>query len=145
MPIFDELGSEEIDQLATHLETETYSAGQVVFREGDAGDKFYLVEAGQLAVVNRVNGKAVEIARRGPGEYVGEIALLMNSPRTSTIISATDATLLSLRREDFLELVSSYTHLSQTLSRAGSRRLSFLGRGSSPGAQSTSVLGGQTV
>jgi putative peptide zinc metalloprotease protein len=144
MPIFDDIGSDEIDQLASRLETENFTAGQVIFYEGDAGDKFFLVEAGELAVLNRANGKTVEIARRGPGEYVGEIALLMNTPRTSTIVSVTDSTLLSLRREHFLELVSSYTHLGQALSRTGSRRLSFLGRRSQP-AQSAPILGGQTV
>jgi CRP-like cAMP-binding protein len=144
MPIFDDLGSDEIDQLASRLETENFTKGAVLFHEGDQGDKFYLIEAGQLAVVNRANGKAVEIARRGPGEYVGEIALLMNTPRTSTIVSVTDSTLLSLRREHFLELVSSYTHLGQALSRTGSRRLSFLGRRAQP-AQSAPVLGGQTA
>jgi putative peptide zinc metalloprotease protein len=123
MPIFDELGSQALDLLAARLQPETFKAGEVVFREGEAGDRFYIIESGQLLVTQSVNGQEVEISRRRPGEYVGEIALLQNRPRTATIAAAVDSTLLGLQAEHFHELVSGHLQLGQALSRAGTRRL----------------------
>jgi CRP-like cAMP-binding protein len=78
----------------------------------------------------------VEISRREPGEYFGEIALLQNRPRTATITASVDTGLLSLRAEQFQELTSHFMQLSATISRTGSRRLSFVEAASSKTSQS---------
>ena len=138
MPIFDELDSQELDQLVERLQLESFEAGEVLFEEGDVGDKFYIVESGQLVVTRSVNGKVVELSRRGAGEYVGEIALLQNRPRTATITCAVDSTLLSLEAEHFHELVSGHVQVSEVVKRTGSRRLTFVqraGRRFSPSIQ----------
>jgi CRP-like cAMP-binding protein len=126
MPIFDELPSQELDQLAARLEPETLAAGAILFNEGDQGDKFYLVESGEVVISRLVDNQQVEISRREPGEYFGEIALLQNQPRTATITTAVDTRLLSLKAEQFQELTSQFMHLGATVSRASSRRLSFV-------------------
>jgi CRP-like cAMP-binding protein len=126
MPIFDELSGHELDMLAARLEPETFKAGEVVFREGDTGEKFYIIESGQLLISQKVNGMEVELTRRGPGEYVGEIALLQDRPRTATITAAVDTNLLSLQPAYFHELVSGHLLVGQVLSKTGSRRLSSL-------------------
>ncbi|MCJ7658905.1 MAG: cyclic nucleotide-binding domain-containing protein, partial [Anaerolineales bacterium] len=126
MPIFDELDGIELDLVAKQLQLETYKDGQVLFREGDLGDRFYIVESGQLVVTRSVNGKTIELSRRGPGDYVGEIALLQNRPRTATITCATACTLLSLEAEYFHELVAKNMQVSEVVSRTGSRRLTFI-------------------
>ncbi len=71
-------------------------------------------------------GQGVEISRREPGEYFGEIALLQNRPRTAPITASVDTGLLSLRAEQFQELTSHFMQLSATISRSSSRRLSFV-------------------
>jgi putative peptide zinc metalloprotease protein len=126
MPIFDDLDGSELDLVAKQLKLETYKDGQVIFREGDLGDRFYIIESGQLVVTRSVNGKTIELSRRGPGDYVGEIALLQNRPRTATITCATKCALLSLEAEYFHELVSKNMQVSAVVSRTGSRRLSFV-------------------
>lgn len=126
MPIFDELPSQELDQLAARLEPETLAAGAILFNEGDQGDKFYLVESGEVVISRLVDNQQVEISRREPGEYFGEIALLKNRPRTATITTAVDTRLLSLKAEQFQKLTSQFMHLGATVSRASSRRLSFV-------------------
>jgi CRP-like cAMP-binding protein len=126
MPIFDELDGIELDLLAKRLQPETYKAGEVLFREGDPGDRFYIVESGQLVVTRSVNGKTVELSRRGPGDYVGEIALLQNRPRTATITCATECALLSLEAEYFHALVTKNMQVSDVVSRTVSRRLTYI-------------------
>jgi len=126
MPIFDELDGYELDHLAEQLQPETFKAGQVLIHEGDLGDRFYIVESGQLVVTRSVNGKTIELSRRGPGEYVGEIALLQNLPRTATITCATECALLSLEAKYFHALVSKNMQVSEVVSRTGSRRLTYI-------------------
>ena len=128
MPIFDELESLDLDLLAARLQRETFRAGEVVFREGERGDKFYIIESGQVSVTRlAAGGQPVELSRLGPGEYVGEIALLQNSPRTATITASVDSTLLSLQAQYFHEFIMDFMQLGQALSRASSRRLSMSG------------------
>jgi CRP-like cAMP-binding protein len=128
MPIFDELNSQQLDWLTQQLHTEPFAPGQVVFHEGERGDKFYVVESGQLAVSRQVNGSTAVIDRVGPGQYVGEIALLQDRPRTATITATEATTLLSLEAEPFHSLMSGYGRLSQTVSKASSRRMTHLER-----------------
>ena len=77
-------------------------------------------------VTRSVNGKTIELSRRGPGEYVGEIALLQNLPRTATITCATECALLSLEAKYFHALVSKNMQVSEVVSRTGSRRLTYI-------------------
>jgi cAMP-dependent protein kinase regulator len=126
MPIFDELLSHELDLLAVRLQPESFQAGEVLFREGEPGDKFYIIESGQVQVTQNVEGREVELSLRGPGEYVGEIALIQNRPRTATIKALEDTTLLSLEAGYFHELVTGHLQVGQAISRTGTRRLSSI-------------------
>lgn len=126
MPIFDELSSPELDQLASWLEPESLGGGEVLFNEGDQGDKFYIVESGEVVISRIIDDQEVEISRREPGEYFGEIALLQDRPRTATITASIDTHLLSLKSEHFQDLSSQFMQLGATISRTGSRRLTFV-------------------
>jgi CRP-like cAMP-binding protein len=126
MPIFDELESHELDWLALNMTRDTLQAGGVLFKEGDPGDRFYIVESGELIVAHTQGGRMVEIARCKTGEYVGEIALIQNIPRTATVTAAEDTIVWSLSGEDFLDLTSGYKTLGQVVSHTSSRRLSFI-------------------
>ncbi len=126
MPIFDELESHELDWLAVNLEQENLGAGEILFKQGDPGNAFYIVEAGELVITHEINGATVELSRSRAGEYVGEIALLQNRPRSATVRAVADTMLLKLDGEDFLDLVSGYTRLGQAMNRTSTRRLSFI-------------------
>lgn len=123
MPIFDELEAHEMELLVAILEPETYESGEIIFNEGDMGDKFYIIEYGQVSITHEVNGKSMELSRRGPGEYFGEIALLHKRPRTATVLALQDSVLLGLRGEYFLKLIANFSQFGQAVSRTGSRRL----------------------
>ncbi len=81
IPIFGPLPSWELEQVAAQLEEVRFPEGAVLIREGEVGDRFYVVTDGEVAV--SVEGR--EVARVGSGGYVGEIALLRDVPRTATV------------------------------------------------------------
>jgi CRP-like cAMP-binding protein len=93
-----------VEQLARHLEPVTVPAGDVVFQQGDTGDRYYVVEAGTATVV----GDGRVVATLGPGEGFGEIALLRSTRRTATVRAVTDLRLQTLRADQFIPIVLGY-------------------------------------
>ena len=77
------------------------TAGDAVFREGDAGDRYYLIRQGEADV--SASGEA--LSRIGPGAGFGEVALLFGRPRSATVTAVTDLTLAALGRSEFAWLV----------------------------------------
>lgn len=61
-----------------------FGDGQVIFRQGEGSDKFYIIRSGQVVLTREVNGTASEIGKAGPGEVVGEMGVLQNLPRSAT-------------------------------------------------------------
>ena len=102
IPIFTPMTAPTIERLAGSLVRVDAGAGDVVIREGDPGDRFYVVERGEV----EVRAGARVMGRRGPGDYVGEIALLRDVPRTATVTAVTAVTLYALERDIFLEAVT---------------------------------------
>lgn len=102
MPIFAALPLVVIEQLAIEVETRAYADGEVVMREGQPGDRFYIVAEGSAAV--SVSG--VPRPELGPGDGFGEIALLRGVPRTATVTAAGSLRVLTLSRDAFLSAVS---------------------------------------
>jgi putative peptide zinc metalloprotease protein len=103
LPFFRGLDALELDRIAARLVTRRIPAGQVVFSEGDVGDRYYIVREGQAEV--SIAGGVIRRLSRGEG--FGELALLFGHPRTATVIALTDLTLAGLGREDFIRLVRS--------------------------------------
>jgi cAMP-dependent protein kinase regulator len=89
-------------QLGKRLEREEVAPGTVLVREGEPGDRFFLVFSGLLTVTQRDLGDR-RILR--PGDYFGEVALAMDMPRTATVTAITPATVASCDRETFDELL----------------------------------------
>jgi len=102
IPLFSPLGPPVLEQLALHLEPLAFPAGTTIFRQGDPGDRLYLVAAGQVEI--SIDGRAV--GRQGLGTEFGEIALLRDVPRTATVVAATDVELLAMPRQVFLAAVT---------------------------------------
>jgi len=79
-------------------------AGDEIVRQGEPGDRFYVVDSGSAEVL--VDGRPS--ASLDPGDYFGEIALLRNVPRTATVRAREDGLLLSLTHDAFVPAVSGY-------------------------------------
>jgi len=76
VPLFAALADDDLDWIARSCETADLAPGDVVAAEGDEGDALFVITAGELEVVKRSRSTDVPIARLGPGEIVGEMAVL---------------------------------------------------------------------
>lgn len=103
LPLFAPLPPQALERLARSLEPVRVEAGAVLFEAGDAGERFYVIQSGELTV-ELAAGQKVE----GPGAGVGEIALLRGVPRTATVRATTGADLLALDRDAFLGAVTGH-------------------------------------
>jgi hypothetical protein len=84
-----------------------FRSGDVVFRQGDAADRLYVIGKGEVDVIRETPGKAdVVLARLGEGQFFGEVGILSDTPRTATIRAATDVVVLSIHRSYFTSLFS---------------------------------------
>ncbi|MRX44383.1 MFS transporter [Agromyces kandeliae] len=94
-----------VERLARGLEPVSVASGAVVFAQGDVGDRYYVIESGEVDVVH--DGRVV--ADLGPGEGFGEIALLRPTGRMATVVARTDLRLQALTSDRFLPVVLGYT------------------------------------
>ncbi len=101
LPLFAELPAPAIEGLAAALRPVELSAGDTLIRQGDPGDAYFAIAAGELDAVQ--DGQW--LGRYGRGEGVGEIALLRAVPRTATVVAHTAATVYQLDRDLFLTAV----------------------------------------
>ena len=101
-PIFAPLSVSTLEQLAHALDEVTAPVGEEIVRQGDHGDRFYLIEDGTLDVY--VDGELVQSL--GPGDSFGEIALLRDVPRTATVTARTEVVLYALDRRHFIAAVT---------------------------------------
>ncbi len=99
VPMLVPLSGPVLERLAGGIIRTHHAAGAMVVREGESGDRFYVVESGGLVVT--VGGR--EVRRLGPGDGFGEIALVRDVPRTATVTAADDVTLIGIDRGPFVE------------------------------------------
>ena len=93
---------EVLAQLARRMERQEVPSGTVLVREGEPGERFYVLFAGLLSVT-QLSGPSHGVLR--PGDYFGEVALAMGVPRTATVAAVTPAVIASCDRETFDELL----------------------------------------
>jgi MFS family permease len=104
LPMFAPLPGPTLEHLAHALRSVQVRAGEEVVREGEAGDRFYVVDSGELKV--RAGDRT--LTTLGPWDYFGEIALLRAVPRTATVTATSDAQLFTLDRDEFVAAVTGH-------------------------------------
>ena len=100
--LLSELSASEVESLAGHMEVRAFSRGDFVIRQGEPGNSLYLVFEGLLQVTQRnARGEEVPLNLIGPGESVGEIALLTGERRSTSVYARQDAVLFALPKTAF--------------------------------------------
>jgi signal transduction histidine kinase len=97
-------GRDVLDELMTEQHVHQ---GEVVFHEGEMGNAMYIIWSGRAAVVKGELESPIVLGYRGPGEIIGEMALLENRARSASVVALEDMRLLSIHRDDFEKLIQS--------------------------------------
>ena len=105
VPLFQELDASDIEKIASVLRSESFRSGDEIVRIGDVGHTLYVVMEGIVAVVYPSRSSDVELARLGPGEFFGEMAILNSKPRSATVRALEEVKVLALDKEDFTNIV----------------------------------------
>ena len=101
----------------------SFAAGEALFHEGEPGDSLHLIRAGSVTVALDVGGREMTIAYVAAGHYIGELALLLDSPRTATVRAAAATETIKLPADVFRELLASEPVLAQELRTKAEARL----------------------
>lgn len=117
--LFENCSKRDLQILSRHMQVVSIPASTVVIREGDVGDAFYVALEGS-ATVER-GGRVV--AGIGPGDHVGELALIDPAPRSATVVAQTEMVLGVLDRRSFSAIVRDVPPLNAKLMRSLARRL----------------------
>jgi CRP/FNR family cyclic AMP-dependent transcriptional regulator len=101
VPLFRGMSMSALETVADRASETTFADGDTVTREGEPGETFYIVTDGRL----RVSKQGTFVRELGPGDFLGEIALVDGGPRTATVTADGPVEALVIRRADFLEMV----------------------------------------
>jgi CRP/FNR family cyclic AMP-dependent transcriptional regulator len=118
-PLFDGLSRKELTQLAHVSEDMEIPAGTALCKEGEIGHEFFVIIDGKVEVTR--NGR--KVANRGSGEFVGEIALLEQTPRTATVTAKTPLRVFVLTNKGFRSLLDESQSVERKVLRALARRV----------------------
>ncbi|KAI8103635.1 hypothetical protein M9435_004970 [Picochlorum sp. BPE23] len=108
VPLLQHVGQNGLEDMCEKLQEETFEDGDLICKEGDVGDSFYILQSGTCVVIKAQGTGHKAIARLEPGQYFGEIALLRDDPRTATIKATSPVKLLVLKREHFFDVVKDF-------------------------------------
>ncbi len=104
--LFKAFSDGQLLDFAVRLRERELRQGQVLFREGDAGEEMFVVHRGTIVISKAVTGRVEQVlARIGPGDFFGEMTLFDHSPRSATIQADTDVGLLALDRDNLNLLI----------------------------------------
>ena len=119
LPIFAPLPAPAIERVASRLIPMEATAGMPIVRQGEPGDRFYIIADGEVTVSKDDRS----VAALGGGGFFGEIALLRDAPRNATVTARTWVRLYALERDDFLEVVTGHKQSAEAADAVTRERL----------------------
>jgi NTE family protein len=140
VPLFEGINRRYLEEIAKRFDDVSLDKGKVLLREGEHGDCFYLVVRGEIEVTKHTAEGERLLARQGPGEIIGEMALLLNEPRNATATVTKAARLLSMDKAVFDKWVLSNPNVLARLSRTLAARLARAARDSNVQRTNRTIL-----
>ncbi len=132
VPLFADLPQEPLEALAGRLASERFADGDTIIRQGDVGDKLYLLDRGQVEVTLSTPGGEQPLNTLHEGDYFGEIALVMDVPRTANVRALGPVRVLALSKADFRVVLERMPGVAQRLEPVVRERLAALHQASAP-------------
>lgn len=123
--LFSTLNKKELQELAKSCQERSYPAGTTILSQGDTGVGLYVLKSGKVRVIqaNNPDRAETELAVVGPGDVLGEMALLDDLPRSASVVAIDDVTALLLPIWEFRSILRSHPDIALKLLAVLSRRL----------------------
>jgi len=128
MHIAPDVPEDDLVEVAHTARIRQFAPGEALFKEGDAADSLHLVRSGSVTIAHEIGGREIVIAYLPSGNYVGELALLTDSPRTATVRAAVASETIELPGMVFRELLACFPDLETELKAKAQARLSASAR-----------------
>jgi len=111
VPLFSEMDEQEVADIREIMDVMKFKPGQVIIREGETGDLFYVITEGHVEIIIRdADGSDMVLHEAGPGDFFGELSMLTSEPRSARVRATEHVTTLTLERDDFFEFLRTHTH-----------------------------------
>jgi uncharacterized membrane protein len=122
--LFEGLAADDLDDLAGRIVERPFSAGEMIFNQGDAGTEMYIVAEGHVNIhLAGDESRRVSLKDIARGEYFGELALFDDKPRSASALATTDAVLIELTRETLSTCLEKRPRAAMAILRTMSERL----------------------
>jgi HEAT repeat protein/ATP/ADP translocase len=123
IPIFADLSPEDLKSVAEIAGEEWYPQNIDIFHQGDEGNMMFVIVEGRLQVIRDEDGISQILAQRGPGDFVGEMAIIESAPRSATLHTQSEVRVLVIDDKTFKEILHQRPDVSFAVLRSLSRRL----------------------
>ena len=124
IPVFAELGADDLGRVAQVAVPRAFEAQEVIFREGDDSDTCYVVRSGHACAIRQhSDGRMITLARFGPGDIFGELAMFDDERRSATVEAVDDLGVLGIPGVDMRALMTRHPEIAVKLVIALGRRL----------------------
>ena len=124
IPLFSLIDPGKLKLLAFASDRKVYKAGQDLFKQGEIGDAAYVIVDGEADVIVETDTGEVAVAKLSQNEFIGEISILCDVPRTATVRATEELHTLKIKKEHFLGLITQVPELGIEVMRELASRLS---------------------
>ncbi len=123
IPLFAKIEPSKLKLLAFTSERLTFPTGSTLFRQGDPGDAAYIIISGDADIIVETPSGPLKVAQLHGNDFVGEIAILCDVPRTATVQAASPLTTLRISKDLFFRLVTEFPQMAIEIMRVLAQRL----------------------
>ena len=123
IPLFAKIDASKLKLLAFTSERVSYDPGQNLFKQGDSGDAAYIILDGEADIIVDTPGGELVVARMKKNDFVGDIAILCDVPRTATVRATKPLSTLVITKDLFFQLVTEFPDMSVAIMRELAQRL----------------------
>ena len=124
LDLFAPLSDEQLRKVIYFVKTLAFESGETIFSKGDEGGSFYIVKSGAVeAKLSGFLGFGKTLSTMGPGEFFGELALILKRPRSATIVCLEETTCYALDKSDLELLMERNADIAAEIKRVAKQRL----------------------
>lgn len=123
IPLFAKIEPSKLKLLAFTSQRLTFNAGDSLFKQGDDGDALYVIIKGEADVLVDTPGGQITVATMGKDDFVGDIAVLCDVPRTATVTATSKLTTMRITKDLFFQLVCQFPQIAVEIMRELAHRL----------------------